>query len=445
MHTKESLRAALLSTHQRLIDLVCSLTDEQRNVPYHPGINPPVWELGHAAFFYEVFVLRRLDNSAALMPGFDSIWDSFDIDHKNRWKEGVVPSLESTLAYSNEVIERVLNRIDNRAWSEDAHYLYRYAVHHEQMHIESQIWCRQTLGYPAPFGVVPNNPVQSPDQALDALIPEGDYRIGKLPDDLNKATLGFAFDAEKPGRVVHLAPFLIAKRSVSQGDFLAFVEAGGYDNLDYWSYGGKNWLLQYRDQDKDIAKQARTSVPGPIYWACHNGKWSRRWFDQWLPLNPAHPLLNISYWEAEAYCAWAKRRLPTEAEWEAATLNATLDGPAPCYPWGDSIADCQGDLDAEALGTNSVDADDFGKNPFGLKQTIGTAWEWTSDQFLPYDGFTMDMYPYMSTLQFGYHKVTKGGSCATSRSLIRGTYRQAYLPFRRDVFTGFRTCSLEQI
>ena len=85
-----------------------------------------------------------------------------------------------------------------------------------------------------------------------------------------------------------------------------------------------------------------------------------------------------------------------------------------------------------------------GDSPFGCRQMTGTVWEWTSDQFLPYDGFKVDMYPFMSTLQFGDHKVTKGGGCATSSCLIRGTYRQAYLPQRNDVYTGFRTCALER-
>ncbi|RMF16306.1 MAG: ergothioneine biosynthesis protein EgtB, partial [Gammaproteobacteria bacterium] len=136
---------------------------------------------------------------------------------------------------------------------------------------------------------------------------------------------------------------------------------------------------------------------------------------------------------------------PTEYEWEAAALANRPGEPRRVLPWGATVADtARGDLGAQALGTASVDDHAAGDGPFGLRQSIGTAWEWTASQFLPYDGFKVDMYPFMSTLQFGYHKTTKGGSCATDPTLIRGTYRQAYLPFRRDAFTGFRTCAREK-
>jgi iron(II)-dependent oxidoreductase len=100
------------------------------------------------------------------------------------------------------------------------------------------------------------------------------------------------------------------------------------------------------------------------------------------------------------------------------------------------------DMDARYMGRLPVTALEAGESPFGCRQMVGTAWEWTSNQFLPYDGFAVDMYPFMSTLQFGDHKATKGGGCAASSMLIRGTYRQAYHPDRSDVFTGFRTCAL---
>ena len=100
------------------------------------------------------------------------------------------------------------------------------------------------------------------------------------------------------------------------------------------------------------------------------------------------------------------------------------------------------DMDGKRMGQVAVDEFPKGASPFGCLQMLGTAWEWTTNQYLPYDGFCVDMYPYMSTLQFGDHKTTKGGSCATSSQLIRNTYRQAYYPSRNDVFTGFRTCAI---
>ena len=144
-----------------------------------------------------------------------------------------------------------------------------------------------------------------------------------------------------------------------------------------------------------------------------------------------------------AWCRWAGRRLPTEYEWEVAALGNRPGEPFRHFPWGNSTPDERlADLNGRAMAQNPVFDFPDGDSPFGCRQMTGTVWEWTSDQFLPYDGFKVDMYPFMSTLQFGDHKVTKGGGCATSSCLIRGTYRQAYLPLRNDVYTGFRTCAL---
>ena len=117
------------------------------------------------------------------------------------------------------------------------------------------------------------------------------------------------------------------------------------------------------------------------------------------------------------------------------------------FPWGNTPATNKMDskkVDMDGIHMTQIPVTAFpeGDSPFGCRQMLGTVWEWTSSQYLPYDGFTMDMYVYMSTLQFGYHKTTKGGSCATSSTLIRGSYRQAYFPSRSDVFVGFRTCAL---
>ena len=149
------------------------------------------------------------------------------------------------------------------------------------------------------------------------------------------------------------------------------------------------------------------------------------------------PVLHVSFWEAEAFCEWAGRRLPSEHEWEAAARGKAAGN----FPWGDSMDATRVDMDARYLGLTPVGALGEGASGAGCLQMLGTAWEWTSSQFLPYDGFKIDMYHYMSVLQFGDHKVTKGGSCATCSSLIRNTYRQAYFPGRTDAFTGFRTCA----
>jgi len=446
MNDKASLIDALDQAHRTLADLVLSLSDRQRNVPYHPGINPPTWEWGHAAFFFEIFLLRELDNIDPIMPSMDNNWDSFNLDHKDRWQPGVVPSVKETQEYVEAVYQRIRQRIECIPLTPKDLYLYKYCIFHQYMHIESLVWCRQTLGYPAPalekkqqyyFNTLP--------VLEDAVIPAGDYFIGQPADLPDFAGENFSFDAEKPGFTRHLDEFHISKTLVSRGEFLNFIQDGGYERSALWSFGGKKWLAAQRTRDVDMTR-LDTLQAGPIYWRKQNGVWQERVFDQWQPLNLAAPLVHVTYWESEAWCHWAGRRLPTEFEWEAAALGNRADDskmpPFRSFPWGRQMDSTRVDMDRACLAQCPVSAFEQGQSPFGLIQCIGTAWEWTSTQFLPYHGFKVDMYPYMSTLQFGYHKVTRGGSCATSSNLIRGTYRQAYLPFRRDVFVGFRTCQL---
>ncbi|MAS92631.1 MAG: hypothetical protein CMO55_05485 [Verrucomicrobiales bacterium] len=427
MTSPSQLLQTLDLTHRRTMALIDDLSDEQLDVPYERGINPPIWELGHAAFFYEFFLLRNLYGIDPIMPGFDPVWDSFDIPHKERWSPGVVPDKKTTLEYYNRVVNETRDRLASRNYlSDEELYLGQYVIAHQCMHLESLIWCRQTLGYqPPPYSELLPSTKDAPVIPRDITIPGGTYFIGvPTPDPDNKAK-NFSFDNERPGFGKHIDTFSISPTLVTHGEFLAFVEDGGYKNKNHWSFGGQYWLRQ----------QDRTH---PRYWEKRDGEWTVRRFDCIENLDPATPLLHISFWEAEAYCHWAGRRLPTEFEWEAAARG--LD--AHKYPWGFDPKESPGDLDARHLGTAPATAFPEHACPNGCLQMIGTAWEWTTSQYLPYDGFSVDMYAYMSTLQFGDHKTTRGGSCATSSYIIRNTYRQAYHPDRCDVFTGFRTCGI---
>ena len=424
MNTTADLLRELDNTDRRTRALIEDLDDAQLAVPYEPGINPPIWELGHAAFFSEYFLLRELGNPDPRMPGHDEIWDSFQIQHRNRWQAGIVPDKQTTLDYYGRVMDEVRERLRAREPEPREHYLCRYAVCHQNLHIESMIWCRQTLGYSRPsFALEP--PAAGGEVASeDVSVPGGRYPIGMPAGSADFATTDFSFDNERPGFDAEVAPFEISKTLVSNGEFLAFVEDGGYESVAAWSYQGRDWL---RDEN---AKH-------PLYWRRdQGGEWQVRCFDEWIELPLSAPALHLSYWEAEAFCNWAGRRLPTEIEWEAAARGQ--EGRR--YPWGDTMDADRVDMDGGRLGRGAVDGLANGASPAGCLQMLGTAWEWTSDQFLPYDGFAVDMYPFMSTLQFGDHKTTRGGSCATSSCVIRNTYRQAYLPGRRDAFTGFRTC-----
>lgn len=444
---KTTLLAELETARQRTRALITSLPEEKLAVPYHPGVNPPLWEMGHAAFFYEVFVFNLLDGTPSYNPAMDDLWDSFHVDHRDRWSRELFPGREETLAYFDTIYDRVAERIRSQPLEDKDLYLYRYGIFHQNMHIESLIWCRQTVGYPpAPDytdeRVAPGDRIDG-----DAVIPAGRWLIGMPGESDHYATTDFAFDNEKPRFEVELEPFAISRMPVSNREFMAFVDDGGYRRPELWSFGGRNWL----QTETDVALVHGSPEPvlhapkHPLYWRWHEGQWQERFFDQWQTLNPDAPVCHITYWEAEAWCKWAGRRLPTEYEWEVAALGNRVGEPFTRFPWGNApVGHEHADMGGRAMARNPVQDFPAGDSPFGCRQMIGSVWEWTSSQFFPYDGFRIDMYPFMSTLQFGDHKVTRGGSCATSPNLIRGTYRQAYLAQRNDVYTGFRTCALAQ-
>lgn len=427
MNSAHNLLAMLTQCDERTRELIDQLSDEQLVVPYFQGINPPIWELGHCAFFYDYFLLRHLGKKEARMPGYDDVWDSLEIHHEERWENGVVPDRATTLDFYRKIIAETRVFLESETLSDHQLYLCAYSIFHQDMHIESLIQARQTLGYPRPVftsGAEKSQQLEPFTHSQpDAVVPAGSYPIG-LPAD-EASFPNFCFDNEKPQFEIELASFAISKTLVSCGEFLDFVNDGGYRDEKFWSFGGRHWLRQSGQQHPSLWKNRETA-------------WLVKHFDNWHDLQPNHPVLSVCYWEAEAYCKWSNRRLPSEYEWEAAAR-----GPAGrIFPWGNSMDRKKVDMDAKTMGKIPVNALPESASPFGCLQMIGTAWEWTRNPYLPYDGFCVDMYPYMSTLQFGTHKTCKGGSCATSSQLIRSTYRQAYFPSRTDVFTGFRTCAL---
>jgi len=445
VHDKESLIAELENTRNRMQQLIDTLSQAEQQPVYHPGINPPWWEMGHASFFFEIFVLKWLDGTPTINPAMDENWDSFHIAHRERWSQSLFPDATATQAYVDAVHARIRQRIENQPLTDEALYLYRYAIYHQNMHIESMIWCRQTLGYAPPPSMLTGEASGEDSHCEgDVTVPAGDYLIGMPANSPGYARDDFAFDNEKPAFVMQLPAFAISRTLVSNGDFLGFVAEEGYSRPEFWSQGGRRWLANRPDlnfQGSDRTDTRRCSHP--VYWRAHQGGWQERIFNQWQPLDLSFPVRHISFWEAEAFCRWAGRRLPTEFEWEAAALNNRPDQPRQMFPWGPEWQDGHADMDATKMAQQAVTALPQGDSPFGCRQMIGTLWEWTSSEFMPYDGFTRDMYPFMSTLQFADHKTTRGGSCATSSALIRGTYRQAYFPDRTDVYTGFRTCAAD--
>jgi iron(II)-dependent oxidoreductase len=426
--------------------LIADLTDAQWRGPHLPIVNPLLWEVGHIAWFQEKWILRRR-GQPSLRPDADALYDSSLVAHNTRW-DLPLPGRQQTLAYMEAVLGRVLQGLARGVSHEDRYY-FLLALFHEDMHTEAFAYTRQTLAYPPPCLPLGRTDLQSvfpggtdcksvlhraPEQGPcvgDVAIPGGTFLLGASPEE------PFVFDNEKQAHPIEVMPFLMARAPVTQAEFAAFVDEGGYERQDFWSEAGWRW------RQSEAAQH-------PVYWQRQGrGVWYRRNFDAWVPLEPHRPVLHVNWYEAEAYCRWAGRRLPTEAEWELAAAGCADSGGQALsmgkrrFPWGDGPPGSdRANLDGLAGECVDVAGCAAGDSFWGCRQLIGNVWEWTASDFLPYPGFVIGPYRDYSRPWFGTHKVLRGGCWVTRGRLLRNTLRNYYQPNRRDVWAGFRTCTL---
>ena len=432
-HEVALLSSWVADARRRTIDLARSLGPDELFGPRLAIVNPPLWELGHVAWFQERWVLRHAAGRAPFRADVDALYDSIAIPHDTRWSLPL-PSIEDTAAYLRATSAVVLDAAPRLP--ERDRYFVELTVKHEDMHAEAMAFSRQTLGWRAPSlhgpategGRPPGQPAGTGDLPGDARVPGGRFLLGSAPEE------AFVFDNEKWAHEVSIEPFSIARAPVTQAAFAAFVGEGGYRRRELWSDAGWRW-------------RAAAGAEAPVHWRKEGGGWLRRDFDRWVPLEPHRPVVNVCAHEAEAYCRFAGRRLPTEAEWEAAAAgepgpDGRLAGRKRRFPWGDDPpAPGRAHLDFRALHAVDVAAFPGGDSAFGCRQMIGNVWEWTSSPFLPYPGFSPDPYKEYSEPWFRTHQVVRGGSFATTGRLVRNTFRNFYEPHRRDPWIGFRTCA----
>ncbi|MFD2365760.1 selenoneine synthase SenA [Pseudoduganella sp. GCM10020061] len=362
--------------------------DQLSAVPRIDTINPPLWEIGHTAWFAEWFILREAEsshpaaaNGHSLLSRGDDWFDSALVPHRARWTLDL-PSPGAIKTYCHEVLDRVLDKLSHADDSDAALYPYRLALAHEDMHGEALLYALQTLGLDAPkMGTDPISKMGSVPIS-EVAYPGGSLRMG------SEQGRSFVFDNEKWAHPVYVPPFSADSALVSNAAFAEFVDDGGYQDARYWTPAGRAWLMQ----------QERSC---PRYWVRGGGRhWSTVRFGAASTLAPHEPVRHVSLFEAQAYCSWAGRRLPTEAEWEFAATSRI-----PGFRWGQ-------------------------------------LWEWTASPFEPYPGFSPDAYTQYSAPSFGTHQVLRGASFATPRRLCDVRFRNFYLPARDDIFCGFRSCAL---
>jgi iron(II)-dependent oxidoreductase len=413
--TMQDVAAALREARDYTWSLYGHLDLDRHAVPLRQEVNPLRWELGHLGWFQEYWCLRGGTRDApshpSRHPNADRLWNSSEVPHDSRWSLPL-PDARRLADYLSETLDATLRRLESGDVGE--RYFFELSLYHEDMHGEAMLMTLQTLGLAAPPWL--RSPAALADarshEGGDIEIPAQTIALGSRRDDVLQR---FVFDNEKWAHEVALPAFAIARRCVTNDAFRAFVEDGGYRRAQLWSRQGRQFL-------------ADTRRDAPAYWRRDEaGRWRTSRFGELVPLDALAPVQHVNAYEAEAWCRWAGRRLPTEAEWEAA---------AQCVA---SVEGRPANLDADAGGPVAADDD---RAP--LAHMLGNVWEWTASAFLPYPGFAPDPYEDYSAPWFGTHRVLRGGSWATRARLVHPRFRNFYMPQRHDPFVGFRTCAARE-
>ncbi|MGB3206764.1 MAG: ergothioneine biosynthesis protein EgtB [Crinalium sp.] len=375
----------------------------------HPDFSPIGWHLGHIAFIESLWLLEKFAQLPPLFPQYRRLFAADGLPKKQR---GNLPSLEETIHYLDTVRTQVFHYLET-ADLEQQERLWRWLIQHESQHSETITFVLQLQGIKINLAErSPSSQVLTPSTPPDydmVQIPAGKFEMGN--DSIE------ALDNERLVHRVYLDTYYIDRFPVTCGQYRAFIEAGGYHNQNLWSDSGWEWLQ-------------KNPLNQPRYWT------SDRNFDY-------HPVCGVSWYEAEAYAQFAGKRLPTEAEWEkAVSWDATL-GCRRTYPWGEATPDDSLCNHNNIVGqTTPVNAYPNAQSFYGLYDTLGNVWEWTSSWFDGYAGFIS--YPYIGYSQVyfdGQHRVLRGGSWATSPWGLRASFRNWYHPHVREILAGFRCAS----
>ncbi len=363
----------LEESHLLTLSLLDDLTPEMLALAQSAKVNLPLWEFGHVGWFSELWIHRHgAKQNASILPGSDQFYDSSNVEHGARWGLNL-PDREQTRHFLVSVFEKTQALLAHQVDSQTAYFI-QLAIYHQDMHNEAFSYTRQSAGYALPLPL---------KQRFDQQKRQADLLNQSLSciDDIyfEAATIemgarrgqGFFFDNEKWSHRVELDAFLISPSMVTNQEILNFLASTNH-------------------------------ALAPEYWKCAQGVWYERQFDQWLKLEPDAIATHVSYDLAIAYCGWANRRLPSEAEW-LCLRNSTA-----------SESGCV---------------------------THSFLWEWTASVFAPFEGFSPDPYrdysaPWMDEL----HQVLRGASWMTPDRLQRPGYRNFYQRNRSDIFCGFRTC-----
>jgi iron(II)-dependent oxidoreductase len=422
--SKQEIADLLTEARERTLLLISVVSDEDLHQQHDPLMSPIIWDVGHIAHFEELWLTQNLDGPTEFseMPG---MYNPFEHPRATR-ASLALPTLAEMTKRLREIRGRVLDRLNSVEFDDDnpllrEGYVYNMVLQHEYQHNETIL---QTLQ------LKKGNPYRAPRQvsfAVRSLAWSEMMSFGGGRVSIGTRDRSAAYDNERPEQAIDLPPFLIDRFPVANAQYLEFIKDNGYERKEFWSNGGQRWL-------------AETGAAAPKYWSRAGDGWITRTMDLTRPLDPTRPVCHVCYYEAEAFAAWAGKRLPSEFEWEVAASWNPSTKRAQNFPWGDSPADAQSaNIDQLAFDTAPLGTYDRNVSPLGCYGMIGDVWEWTSSDFSAYPGFESFPYKEYSEEFFGpEYKVLRGGSWATRPGAIRSTFRNWDYPIRRQIFSGFR-------
>jgi iron(II)-dependent oxidoreductase len=427
---RETIAARLLEARARTLLLATPLSDDDLHRQHDPLMSPILWDLGHIAHFEELWLTRNLDGPVEFveMPG---LYNPFEHPRSTR-ASLQLPDLAECRGIMDEIRTRVLARLDDADLDASSPllrdgFVYHMVLQHEYQHGETML---QTLQLKRGAPYTPLVRLEPGDGGVAAAGRAGPPEMVRFPGGavpIGTDDRSAAYDNERPAHLATVAPFWIDVHPVTNGDFLAFMSAGGYDRPEYWSEAGWKWRME-------------TGASAPKYWERRDGVWTSRSMDRSGPVNPRHPVCHVSWYEADAFARFAGKRLPTEVEWEAAASWDPATGSKRTYPWGETPPDQTfANVDQLVFGTAPIGSYAANVSPIGCSGMIGDVWEWTASDFGPWPGFESFPYREYSEVFFGTeYKVLRGGSWATRPGAVRNTFRNWDYPVRRQIFSGFR-------
>ncbi|HQZ07280.1 MAG TPA: selenoneine synthase SenA [Burkholderiaceae bacterium] len=401
---RDLLSVALMDARNHTLHLATQLAGadqrgRQGSAIAVPAVQPLAWELGHIGWFQEWWIARNMQRARgrncdpratrlpSLEPSADRWWDDTRVTPSER-PGLVLPDIETLKGYLLATLETTLELLESAEDTNEGLYFYRLALAHEDMHGEDLIVMAQATGVPLDIETPGPQPPRAP-----LLVPAGPWSMGSVDSG------GFMFDNEGAQHTVAVPEFEIDAQVVNWSQYVEFVDDGGYDRAELWHPQGWQWL-----QAKTVAEGSDAGARAPLFVqqiGVASGAVMQNRFGTNRRMQGGQCVTHVSWWEADAWCRWAGRRLPAEVEWEMAAHALKRRG----FRWGD-------------------------------------VWEWTGSTARPYPGFVADPWREYSQSCFGTHKVLRGASFATRERMKNPRFRNFQLPQCDQLFCGFRSCAL---